>query len=52
MKFRRMMIRNLHYMSKLTDEVINEIICCLKVKRYAKKSIILKSGDVCNVSDY
>lgn len=48
MIFRRNMIKNLYYLSKLDGEIINEIISCLEVKRYAKDSIILKSGDVCN----
>jgi len=42
------MIRNLHYLAKMPDEIINELICCLDVKRFAKGSIILKSGDVSN----
>jgi hypothetical protein len=49
MAFRRLMIKNVHYMSKLNDEIVNEMICCLEVKRYAKDSTILKSGDVTNV---
>ena len=40
------MIKNLHYLRNLPDVVINEIICCLEVKRYAKGSFIFKSGDV------
>lgn len=52
MAFRRSMIKNLHYMSRLDDEIINEIICCLDVKRFAKDSVILKSGDISNVIIY
>lgn len=51
MQFRRLMIRNLHYLSKLNDEIVNELICCMEVKRYAKGSIILKSGDVSSVTN-
>ena len=50
MTFRRLMLRNLHYLKNLSDEIINELICCMEVKRYAKDSIIIKSGDVSNVS--
>mmetsp|Transcript_14629 Transcript_14629/g.14259 ORF Transcript_14629/g.14259 Transcript_14629/m.14259 type:complete len:119 (+) Transcript_14629:982-1338(+) len=46
MEFRRQMIRNLHYMCKLNDHIINELICCMEVKRFAKDQVILKSGDV------
>lgn len=46
MQFRRNMIRNVHYLSRLPDEIINEMIACLEVKRFAKDSIIIKSGDV------
>jgi len=46
MQFRRNIIRNVHYLAKLPDEIINEIIAHLEVKRFAKDSIILKSGDV------
>lgn len=46
MQFRRNIIRNVHYLAKLPEEIINEIIACLEVKRFAKDSIILKSGDV------
>jgi hypothetical protein len=49
MVFRRLMIRNLHFLKRLSDEIVNELICCMEVKRFAKNSIILKSGDVCNV---
>ena len=45
MKFRRAMIRNLHYFRDLNDEIINAIMCKLDVKRYAKGQIILKNGD-------
>ena len=48
MHFRRLMIKNVHYMRTLSDEIVNEMICHLEVKRFAKDSIILKSGDVCN----
>ncbi len=37
MEFRRLMIRN-------------ELICCMEVKRFAVDSVILKGGDVSNVS--
>ena len=40
------MVKNLHYLHKLNDEIINELICCMEVKRFAKDSTILKSGDV------
>ena len=40
------MLRNLYYLRGLPDEIINELICCLVVKRYAADSVILKSGDV------
>ena len=46
MHFRRLMIRNLHYMRGLDDDIVNEVMCCLDVKRYAKGSNIIKSGDV------
>ena len=46
MNFRRLMIKNVHFLRTLDDEIINEIICHLEVKRYAKGSIILKNGDV------
>ena len=49
MHFRRLMIRNLHYLRTVDDEIINEIICCLQVQRFAKGSNILKSGDVTDV---
>lgn len=42
------MIRNMHYLRDLNDTIINEIICNLEVKRYAKGSVILKNGDVSN----
>lgn len=48
MEFRRKMIRNLHYLKNLNNNIIDEIICCLDVKRYAKGSVILKNGDVSN----
>merc|ERR1712166_585009 len=46
--FRKLMIRNIHYLRELNDNIINEIICNLEVKRYAEGSIILKNGDVSN----
>lgn len=45
-----MMLRNLHYLRQLGDEVIDEIIRHLEVKRYCKGSNILKTGDVSDVS--
>lgn len=42
------MIRNVHYLKTLNDDIINEIICKLESKRYAKGQIILKNGDVSN----
>lgn len=48
MAFRRLMLRNLHYLRDLNDTIIDEIICHLEVKRYAKESVILKNGDVSN----
>lgn len=42
------MIRNIHYLRELNDNIINEIICNLEVKRYAAGSVILKNGDVSN----
>ena len=48
MNFRKLMIRNIHYLKELNDNIINEIICNLSVKRYAKGATILKSGDVSN----
>jgi len=42
MNFRKLMIRNIHYLRELNDNIINEIICHLEVKRYAEGSIILK----------
>ena len=48
MNFRKLMIRNIHYLRELNDQIINEIICHLEVKRYAQGSIILKNGDVSN----
>lgn len=35
MNFRKLMIRNIHYLKELNDNIINEIICNLEVKRYA-----------------
>lgn len=52
MSFRRMMIRNLHYLTKLNDDIINELICCMEVKRYAKGTIIMKSGEVSSVRNF
>ena len=49
MNFRRQMIKNLHYLRHLNDEIVNEIICCLEVKRYGAGTDIIKSGDVSNV---
>jgi CRP-like cAMP-binding protein len=46
MNFRKLMIRNVHFLRDLDDNIINEIICHLEVKRYSKGSIILKNGDV------
>jgi len=43
------MIKNLHYLRHLSDEIVNEIICCLEVKRYGVGTDIIKSGDVSNV---
>ena len=43
MNFRRLMIRNMHYLKDLNDEIIDEIICHLEVKRYAEGSIILNN---------
>jgi len=48
MEFRRQMLKNLHYLRNLDPEIINELLCCLEVKRFAKGSTILKSGDVTN----
>jgi signal-transduction protein with cAMP-binding, CBS, and nucleotidyltransferase domain len=45
MKFRKAMIRNLHYFRDLNDEIINAIMYKLDVKRYPKGQIILKNGD-------
>lgn len=42
------MIRNVHYLKTLNDDIINEIICKLESKRYAKGQVILKNGDVSN----
>mmetsp|Transcript_22845 Transcript_22845/g.35162 ORF Transcript_22845/g.35162 Transcript_22845/m.35162 type:complete len:153 (+) Transcript_22845:606-1064(+) len=46
MDFRRRMIKNLHYLSTMNDDIVSEIICNLEVKRYAKGQIILKNGDI------
>lgn len=48
MNFRKLMIRNIHYLKNLNENIIHEIICNLEVKRYAKGAIILKNGDVSN----
>ena len=48
MNFRKLMLRNIHYLRELNDNIINEIICNLEVKRYAQGSVILKNGDVSN----
>ena len=40
------MLRNLYYLRTLPDEVINELLCCLVVKRYSKGATIIKNGDV------
>ena len=48
MNFRKLMIRNIHYLKDLNDNIINEIICNLEVKRYARGATILKNGDVSN----
>jgi len=44
--FRRQMLRNLFYLRHLPNEIIDELICHLEVKRYAKGATILKNGDV------
>ena len=46
MQFRRKMIQNVHFLKDLKDEIINEIICHLEVKRFAQGEVILKNGDV------
>ena len=46
MQFRKKMIKNVHFLKNIKDEIVNEIICHLEVKRYAKGSVILKNGDV------
>jgi len=46
MVFRRQMLRNLYYLRVLPDEIINELLCCLTVKRYSAGATIIKSGDV------
>ena len=40
------MLKNLYYLRSLPDEVINELLCCLTVKRYSKGATIIKNGDV------
>ena len=45
-EFRRAMLRNLYYLRNMPDEVINELINHLVVKRYAKGVPVIKSGDV------
>ena len=52
MHFRRLMIRNCHYMRELDEEIVNEMLCCLEVKRFARGTNILKSGDVTDVRLY
>jgi hypothetical protein len=49
MTFRRLMIRNVHFLREMNDEIVNELICVMEVKRFSKGSVILKNGDVCNV---
>ena len=46
MKFRRQMLHNLYYLRDLPQEIIDELICCFVVKRYAADSVIIKAGDV------
>jgi len=46
MEFRRSMIRNLHFLRDLPNEIVNQLICCMEVKRFARGSTIIKSGDV------
>ena len=46
MEFRKRMIRNLHYLHDMNNEIINMILCNLEVQRYAKGQIILKNGDI------
>ena len=46
MEFRRKMIRNLHYLRDMDDDIINMIISKLEVMRYAKDQIIIKNGDI------
>jgi len=48
MQFRRYMIRNIYYLKDLSDNLINELICHLEVKRYAPGSVIIKNGHVSN----
>lgn len=48
MHFRRQMIKNLHYLRNMSDEIVNELIGCLQAKRYGEGSDIIKSGDVSN----
>lgn len=40
------MLRNLYCFHKMPDEVIDELICHLEVKRYAAGATIMKNGDV------
>mmetsp|Transcript_16028 Transcript_16028/g.11287 ORF Transcript_16028/g.11287 Transcript_16028/m.11287 type:complete len:101 (-) Transcript_16028:490-792(-) len=46
MKFRRLMLKNIYILRNLNDEIINELICCMSVKRFPPGATILKSGDV------
>jgi CRP-like cAMP-binding protein len=46
MSFRRLMLRNLHYLKDLNETIIDELICHMEVKRYTQGSVILKNGDV------
>ncbi|CDW82933.1 cyclic nucleotide-binding protein [Stylonychia lemnae] len=52
MHFRRLMIKNLHFLRNMSDEIVNEIICCLEVKRFSAGSDIIKIGDVSNGSAF
>ena len=42
------MIRNIYYLKDLSDNIVDEIICNLEVKRYSPGSVIIKNGDVSN----
>jgi hypothetical protein len=43
--FRRKMIRNVPYFTKLNDKIIEEITYLLKPKRYEAGTVIVKRGD-------